>query len=144
MNILLSASIIIAGTLWVFKQMMEDNQMTQRDTTMTFTCFVFFDMFNALSSRSQERLITEIGFFSNKFFCVAVTLSVLGQLAVIYLPPLQYIFQTEALALSDLLMLVCLSSTVFIVCEGKKFLQRYAWPKRRHTKENMGRNPFSV
>lgn len=24
-----------------------------RDTTMTFTCFVFFDMFNALSCRSQ-------------------------------------------------------------------------------------------
>ena len=74
--------------------MMEDGQMTARDTTMTFTCFVFFDMFNALSSRSQERLIlTEVGLASNRFFVVAVALSVLGQLAVIYLPPLQYIFQ---------------------------------------------------
>ena len=27
--------------------------VTPRDTTMTFTCFVFFDMFNALSCRSQ-------------------------------------------------------------------------------------------
>ena len=26
-------------------------RMTARDTTMTFTCFVFFDMFNALSCR---------------------------------------------------------------------------------------------
>ena len=42
----------------------------------------------------QERLIlTEVGLTSNKFFVVAVALSVLGQLAVIYLPPLQYIFQ---------------------------------------------------
>ena len=94
MNVLLSASIIICGTLWVFREMMEDGQMTARDTTMTFTCFVFFDMFNALSSRSQERLIlTEVGLTSNRFFVVAVALSVLGQLAVIYLPPLQYIFQ---------------------------------------------------
>ncbi len=65
-NILMSASIIIAGTLWVFKETMEDGHMTHRDKTMTFTCFVFFDMFNALSSRSQDRLIFEIGFFSNR------------------------------------------------------------------------------
>ena len=31
---------------------MSDNKITPRDTTMTFTCFVFFDMFNALSCRS--------------------------------------------------------------------------------------------
>ena len=47
-NILLSAFVIICGTLWVFKMTLEDGQMTPRDTTMTFTCFVFFDMFNAL------------------------------------------------------------------------------------------------
>lgn len=125
MNVLLSAAIIIAGTLWVFKETMEDGQMTARDTTMTFTCFVFFDMFNALSSRSQERLIYEIGFFSNKMFVVAVTLSILGQLAVIYLPPLQFIFQTESLALEDLLLLFALSSSVFVICETKKLFERF-------------------
>ena len=57
--------------------------------------FVFFDMFNALSSRSQEKLIYEVGFFSNKVFTVAVVLSIVGQLAVIYFPPLQYIFQVN-------------------------------------------------
>ena len=41
--------------------------MTLYDNTMTFTAFVFFDMFNALTSRSQHRLIApEVGFFSNK------------------------------------------------------------------------------
>ena len=34
---------------------MEDGVITPRDTTMTFTCFVLFDMFNALSCRSQVR-----------------------------------------------------------------------------------------
>jgi len=52
-NVLLSAFIIILGTLWVFKREMSDDIITKRDTTMTFTCFVFFDMFNALSCRSQ-------------------------------------------------------------------------------------------
>ncbi|GAB6020774.1 ATPase, P-type (transporting), HAD super, sub IC [Chamberlinius hualienensis] len=52
-NVLLSAFIIITGTLWVFIKEMGDNVITPRDQTMTFTCFVFFDMFNALSCRSQ-------------------------------------------------------------------------------------------
>jgi len=101
-------------------------------------------MFNALSSRSQERLITEIGFFSNKFFCVAVSLSILGQLAVIYFPPLQYVFQTEALALADLGMLFCLSSSVFIVCEGKKLLERYVKKSSRAKTAKKSDRQFSV
>ena len=61
-----------------------------------------------------------MGFFTNKVFCVAVFLSVVGQLMVIYFPPLQYIFQTEPLALSDLIFLVALSSSVFIASEVRK------------------------
>lgn len=71
---------------------------TARDTTMTFTCFVFFDMFNALSCRSQTKSIFTIGLWSNKMFLVAVALSVIGQMLVIYFPPLQRVFQTEALS----------------------------------------------
>ncbi|CAH2283014.1 calcium-transporting ATPase type 2C member 1 isoform X1 [Pelobates cultripes] len=55
-KILISSFIIVCGTLFVFWRELRDNVITPRDTTMTFTCFVFFDMFNALSSRSQVRL----------------------------------------------------------------------------------------
>ena len=123
-NVLISAFIITSGTMWVLRSTMEDGKVTARDTTMTFSCFVFFDMFNALSSRSQERSIFSVGLFSNKVFCLAVALSVLGQLMVIYFPPLQYIFQTEALALSDLIFLTALSSSVFIVSEIKKLVEQ--------------------
>ena len=100
LNIILSASIIVCGTLFVFKEMMEDGKITNRDTTMTFTCFVFFDMFNALSCRSSTKSVFQLGLFSNKAFCLAVLFSIVGQLLVIYTPPLQYIFQTEALSAS--------------------------------------------
>ncbi|VDN01143.1 unnamed protein product, partial [Thelazia callipaeda] len=100
-NILISAAIIIAGTLTVFyKEMTIDNEVTPRDTTMTFTCFVLFDMWNALACRSSRKMIWEIGLFRNRMFCFAVLGSLLCQLAVIYFPPLQRIFQTEALNLS--------------------------------------------
>lgn len=125
-NVLLSASIIILGTLWVFQREMADGSggKTKRDTTMTFTCFVFFDMFNALSCRSQTKSIFTIGFFTNKMFLLAVGFSVIGQLLVIYFPPLQMVFQTEALSLMDLVFLVSLTSSVFIVSEIKKLFER--------------------
>lgn len=45
----------------------------------------------------QTKLILEIGFFRNRMFLYSVLGSFLGQLAVIYVPPLQKIFQTENL-----------------------------------------------
>ncbi|XP_059761250.1 calcium-transporting ATPase type 2C member 2 isoform X1 [Balaenoptera ricei] len=98
LKILLSAAAIISGTLFIFwKEMPEDKASTPRTTTMTFTCFVLFDLFNALTCRSQTKLIFEIGFLRNRTFLYSVLGSVLGQLAVIYLPPLQKVFQTENL-----------------------------------------------
>ena len=102
-----------------------DNTITARDTTMTFTCFVFFDMFNALTCRSESKSILrgQIGFADNRLFNLAVGGSLVGQMAVIYLPFFQRIFQTEALYLKDLLLLTCIASTVFWVDEGRKFLR---------------------
>ncbi|XP_015433890.1 PREDICTED: calcium-transporting ATPase type 2C member 1 [Dufourea novaeangliae] len=131
-NVLLSATIIILGTLWVYNREMV-NGNTARDTTMTFTCFVFFDMFNALSCRSQTKSIFTIGLWSNKMFLVAVTLSVIGQMLVIYFPPLQRVFQTEALTAKDILFLVALTSSVFVISEIKKFIERQLYRRRTGT-----------
>ncbi|KTG40947.1 hypothetical protein cypCar_00013484 [Cyprinus carpio] len=98
-KILVSSFIIVCGTLFVFWRELRDNEITPRDTTMTFTCFVFFDMFNALSSRSQTRMVHEMGLCSNRMFCYAVLGSIMGQLLVIYFPPLQKVFQTESLSI---------------------------------------------
>lgn len=126
-RVLQSATVIMLGTMLTYvREMAADGKVTARDTTMTFTCFVFFDMFNALTCRSEAKSVVrgEIGFFSNKMFNYAVAGSLLGQAAVIYLPVFQRIFQTEALDLIDLLQLLVLSSTVFWVDEGRKYFRR--------------------
>lgn len=46
----------------------------------------------------QTKLIFEIGFLRNPMFLYSVLGSILGQLAVIYVPPLQKVFQTENLS----------------------------------------------
>lgn len=124
--------------------------VTPRDTTMTFTCFVFFDMFNALSCRSQvcincsvflritnlflffqTKSIFSIGFFRNKPFLFAVAGSIVCQMLVIYFPPLQKIFVTEALSFLDILSLIAIASTVFIASETKKYLDRRRLRRRK-------------
>jgi len=123
-NVLLSALHIVLGTMWVFKAELEDGKVNDRDRTMSFTTFVMFDMFNSLSCRNQSKSIFQVGFFTNFNYLVAVGASLLGQVLVIYAPPLQSVFQTEALSFDDIVMIVTLTSTLFWVEEAKKMYNR--------------------
>lgn len=142
-RVLTQAALIMIGTLIIYVHEMSDMDdelnpghrsrvVTNHDTTMTFTCFVFFDMFNALTCRSETKSVLrgEISLAGNKMFNYAVVGSIIGQLSVIYIPLLQSIFQTEALKLGDLLKLVVLASSVFWADEIRKY---YKTIKRKRT-----------
>ena len=122
----------MVGTLSVyFHEMSDEKAITARDTTMTFTCFVFFDMFNALTCRSESKSILrgELALTGNRMFNLAVGGSLLGQFMVIYVPFFQRIFQTESLRLRDLGVLLVIASAVFWADEFRKYL------KARNTKQ---------
>jgi len=129
-RVLTQASMIMLGTLAIYIYEMGDADtlgkrvVTAHDTTMTFTCFVLFDMFNALTCRSESKSVLrgELSLFGNNMFNYAVMGSLAGQACVIYLPMLQGIFQTEALGLGHLMKLVIISSSVFWVDEGRKYM----------------------
>ncbi|KAI8144103.1 PMR1-type calcium-transporting P-type ATPase [Fennellomyces sp. T-0311] len=120
-RVLTAAIVVVLGTMFIYVNEMEDGIVTNRDITMTFTTFVFFDMFNALACRSARKSICSIGFFSNKMFNIAVGGSIFAQLLVIYTPFLQSVFQTEPLSLYDLCKIILVTSSVFVIDEGKKF-----------------------
>ncbi|KAJ5102790.1 Calcium-transporting ATPase 1 [Penicillium argentinense] len=141
-RVLTSAMVIMLGTLAIYIHEMgdiDDGQpigkrsrvVTAHDTTMTFTCFVLFDMFNALTCRSEGKSVLrgEISLLGNKMFNYAVLGSLAGQACVIYLPFLQRIFQTEPLSFGSLFKLICLASSVFWVDEGRKYM--HALQRRR-------------
>jgi P-type Ca2+ transporter type 2C len=123
-RVLMSATIIMIGTMGVYThEMLTDGEVTKRDTTMTFTTFVLFDMFNALNCRSESKSVLrgEVPLFGNRLFNWAVSLSLGGQILVIYFPWLQEVFQTEALGFTDLVILVLITSSVFWVDEARKW-----------------------
>ena len=125
-----SAALIVFLTLKVFANELDDGQVNRRDTTMTFIMFCSCDIFNAYACRSADKPFYEMNLFGNKAFLWAVGGSILGQGLVIYWPPLQSVFQTEALSIRDLLYIALLSSSViwldtlrkvffpYIFCDG--------------------------
>ncbi|MCA9947658.1 MAG: cation transporting ATPase C-terminal domain-containing protein, partial [Anaerolineales bacterium] len=81
-------------------------------------------MGNALATRSNIDSIFKIGLFSNRLMVVAVLITFLLQMALIYMPFLQEFFNTEALSLTDLLIALATSLVVFVAVEFSKYLKR--------------------
>ena len=92
--------------------------------TVVFTVLTISQLFHSLAVRSEEASLFKIGLFSNRPMLVTVGLTVLLQLAVIYVPALNSIFHTQALPIFDLLVCFALSSLVLFAVEFEKWLRR--------------------
>jgi len=93
--------------------------------TIVFSVLTLAQMGNAFASRLNSASIFKVGLFSNIRLVQAVALTLVLQMAVIYLPFLQGIFNTRPLPLLDLALILGLSVAVFLLIEaGKAFFRR--------------------
>jgi Ca2+-transporting ATPase len=91
--------------------------------TMAFNTLVLLSLFNIFNARSEEQSAFA-GLFSNKWLWGAVALSLLLQLAVIYMPFLQQAFSTVALSAQDWLFCTLMGSSVLWLSELRKWIAR--------------------
>ena len=91
--------------------------------TMAFTTLVFFSLFAAFCARSDERSAFA-NLFSNRWLWGAVGLSILLQIAVVYVPFLQKAFSTVALSASDWARCLLVGSFVLWITEVTKLALR--------------------
>ncbi len=92
--------------------------------TMVFTTLAFLQLGHALAVRSERESFFRLGGRRNKPLILAVAAIVGVQLAIIYLPPLQAIFETEALSAVELGVMLAASTLGFIGVEIEKWLGR--------------------
>jgi Ca2+-transporting ATPase len=92
--------------------------------TMVFTVLCFGQMGNALAVRSEKESLFKQGLLSNTPLLGAVLLTVLLQLAIIYVPFLHPIFKTGALSAGELAAALTISSSVFWLVEIEKWVKR--------------------
>ncbi|HEU5318690.1 MAG TPA: HAD-IC family P-type ATPase [Chloroflexota bacterium] len=92
--------------------------------TAAFTTLVFAQVANVLAIRSERDSLFRLGLGSNRPLIGAVTLTVLLQLAVVYVPGLQAVFRTTPLPPLDLLISVTAAAVVFCAVELEKWVGR--------------------
>jgi P-type Ca2+ transporter type 2C len=92
--------------------------------TMIFTTLTLSQMAHVLAIRSERRSLFRIGVFSNKPLLAAVSLTVLLQFVLLYVPLLQKVFKTQPLLASDLIRTVELASVIFCTVELEKWFLR--------------------
>lgn len=92
--------------------------------TMTFLLICLFELFQAFSCRSTIDSAIKAGLFKNPLLLVAVTASAVITGLVIYIPVLQPLFGTTALAGWEVAMIVMIAFSGFVVIEAVKGLRR--------------------
>jgi Ca2+-transporting ATPase len=92
--------------------------------TMVFTTLVMAQMGNAMAIRSNIDSVFKMGLFSNRLMVIAITVTFLLQLALIYIPLMQRFFGTKALSLQDLGVALAASMIVFFAVEIEKWFRR--------------------
>jgi Ca2+-transporting ATPase len=92
--------------------------------TMVFTTLTLAQMGNALAIRSSRDSLFTIGLLSNKPLMGAVLLTLVLQMLVVYLPPLQRLFSVNALPPIELGISLAASTLVFAAVEIEKLVLR--------------------
>ncbi|MDP2586351.1 MAG: HAD-IC family P-type ATPase [Candidatus Komeilibacteria bacterium] len=108
-----SASFIL-GTFYYFYKVVGDLTLAR---TMAFTILAVNSLLYVFSCRSLRRSIFTADLFKNYYLLGAVGLGFLLHLAAIYLPPLQKVFQTVPLGLSEWGLILGLCSLTIVVIE---------------------------
>jgi Ca2+-transporting ATPase len=127
-GVLFVAAIMATGTLVVLDASLpggfiEGTGDMRYAQTMAFTTLLFFSLFTVFNARSDERSAFS-GMFSNTWLWGAVLLSLLLQIAVIYVPFLQQAFSTVSLSAGDWLFCAAVASSVLWLRELSKAVMR--------------------
>ena len=88
--------------------------------TMVFTVLCLSQMGHVLAIRSEKESFFRQGALSNKPLLGAVLLTLILQLATIYVPFLNSVFKTQPLSAGELIVTFLLSSVVFVAVEIEK------------------------
>ncbi len=92
--------------------------------TISFTMLIIFQMVMALNIRKEEHSLIGKEFFRNPYLLLAISSSIALHLMILYLPPLQIIFDTTGLGLIDWFVVIFVGSILVLIDEIRTFLAK--------------------
>jgi P-type Ca2+ transporter type 2C len=97
---------------------------TREWQSMVFSVLVFCQLVHSMAIRSERRSLFSIGLLTNPALVGAIAVSILLQLALLYVPWLQDIFRTTALSPAQLAVVFVVPLVVLLAVELEKLLVR--------------------
>jgi len=116
--------IITILLLSVFSYSLSEENLVDARTTL-FTSMILIELTIALTCRSLTRPIINVGFAKNKFLIIAIIVSFLMQLIVLYVPFLHPMFDVTFPTTLDWIMAIFAALIIFIIIETAKALNTY-------------------
>jgi len=92
--------------------------------TMVFTVLAFMQLSHALVVRSERESVFKLGLTTNKVLLAVLVVSAVIQLALVYVPFLQPIFETTALSPLELGIVLLVTPIPFVAVEIEKWFAR--------------------
>ena len=115
---------ILIGLVTIGLQAWAINHDYDNWQTMTFTVLCFSQLGHVMAIRSPQQSTFTIGIFSNRPMTIALIVTVILQLTIIYVPFFNDIFKIKPLTFTELGITAAASAIVFWVVELEKFVRR--------------------
>jgi Ca2+-transporting ATPase len=117
-------TIVAISTLAAFAIEYTTTGNVHRSQAVAFAASILAQNVQAFNVRSNRRSIFQLGVFSNLYLIGAFVLVFITLLGLLYIPPLQTIFQTVPLSLRDWALISALALLPLVVMEIGKFVWR--------------------
>jgi Ca2+-transporting ATPase len=121
---LLMGAILAAGTVFIFLSHLDAGVPLERARTAALTTMVFFQFYQAFNCRSETESVFRMSVWSNPFLLFSLMAAFFAQMAVLYVPALQFVFRTVPLTATEWLRIALVASTVVIAVEIDKLIRR--------------------
>ena len=108
----------------MFVQALNSGAPIEQARTVAVTTMVFFQFFQAWNSRSETESVFSMNPLNNPILFYSMIAAFFAQLAVLYAPPLQWIFRTVPLSGAAWVEIIAVSSAVLVAVELDKWLRR--------------------
>ena len=107
LEIFISGLVMAIGTIIVFWYQLSINSTESKAMTVAFTLFVMYQLFNAYNRKANSKK-------PSTYLYIAIVISFILQMLIIYIPQLQTIFRTTSIGLIDWVMIIIVASTIIL------------------------------
>jgi magnesium-transporting ATPase (P-type) len=115
---------LVAGAFGFFEYMLLQGQSLEVARTVAVNMFVFGELFYLFNCRSLRYNMFQLGVFSNRWLILGVSIMIVLQLFMTYVPTMNMLFGTAPIGLAEWGLILGGSLSIFTVVSVEKWLRR--------------------